>query len=186
MLSAEEQGHLRELIDREKIRDCLQRYCMGVDRCDEAMLRSSYWPDAHDVHGDFDGTGEEFIEWVLPRLRHLVRTQHFMGNPLIRIDGAFANVETYMRNWHTLRRKDGSEYDLIHGGRYLDRFERRGEEWRVIDRLVMFDFVLEFPETVDLRRGFLGNANIPVSGRAPDDALYGFHGGLTVAGYLGR
>lgn len=185
MSDPQELSYLQELIDREKIKDCLQRYCNGVDRCDEAMLRSSYWPDAHDVHGDFDGTADEFVEWVLPRLKELVRTQHFMGNPLIRIDGRFANVETYLRNWHTLKRPDGSEYDLIHGGRYLDRFEKRSDEWRVIDRLVMFDFVLENPETIKLSDGFLGNTNIPVSERAPSDALYNFHGGLAVTGYLG-
>jgi hypothetical protein len=179
MRDEENLAFVQELIDREKIRDCLQRYCIGVDRCDEEMLRSSYWPDAHDIHGDFDGTGEEFVAWVLPRLRNLVRTQHFMGNSLIRIDGNFANVETYIRN------EDGHEYDLIHGGRYLDRFEKRGREWRVIDRLVMFDFVLENPTTTQFAEGFLGNENIPVGVRHPDDPQNGFHGGLSVGGYLG-
>lgn len=185
MLNEDEVRYLRELIDREKIRDCLQRYCVGIDRCDEEMLRSTYWPDAHDVHGDFDGSGDEFVEWVLPRLKDLVRTQHFIGNSLIRLEGNFANVETYLRNWHTLRAPDGHEHDLIHGGRYLDRMEKRGEEWRIIDRLVMFDFVLENPTTAQFAEGCLGNTNIPVSVRHPDDAQYRFHGGFSVGGYLG-
>jgi hypothetical protein len=184
MLSSENHAYLEELMDREKIRDCQQRYCNGIDRCDVEMLRSSYWPDAHDVHGDFDGTGEEFIEWVIPRLKQLVCTQHFMGNSLIRIEGSFARVETYTRNWHTLRNAAGDLYDIIHGGRYLDKMEKRGSEWRIIDRLVMFDFVLENPKTVDIAHGFLGNINIPVSTRYPEDALYKFLGGLTVSGCL--
>ena len=47
---------LAELADREAIRDCLHRYCRGVDRCDEDMLRSAYWEDAHDDHVVFAGT----------------------------------------------------------------------------------------------------------------------------------
>ena len=186
MLGQEEVAYLRELIDREKIRDCLQRYCVGADRCDVEMLSSTYWPDAHDIHGDFDGSGEDFIKWVIPGLKNLVCTQHFMGNSLIRIDGKFANVETYMRNWHTLQDENGQKSDLIHGGRYLDKFEKRNDEWRVIDRLVMFDFVLENPTTAEFADGCLGQKNIPVSTRFPDDAQYRFHGGFSVGGYLGK
>ena len=40
-------------MDREAIRDCIYRYCRGIDRADEAALRSSYWPDAEDRHGAY-------------------------------------------------------------------------------------------------------------------------------------
>src|SRR5579862_3908887 len=45
-----------ELADREAIRDCLYRYCRGVDRCDMELLRSAYWPGAMDTHTGFKGT----------------------------------------------------------------------------------------------------------------------------------
>ena len=41
---------LQSLLDREAIRDCLLRYCRGIDRCDEEALRSAYWEDATDCH----------------------------------------------------------------------------------------------------------------------------------------
>lgn len=41
------------LWDREMIRDCLYRYCRGIDRTDEAALRSAYWPDGTDDHGAY-------------------------------------------------------------------------------------------------------------------------------------
>jgi hypothetical protein len=181
-------AYIQELIDREKIRDCLARYSTGIDRCDPEMLMSSYWPDAHDEHGDFNGTAEEFVEWVIPQLRRLVCTQHFMGHSLIRIDGNTARVQTYTQNWHTVRNFNGRSHDLIHGGRYLDKFEKRGTEWRVSDRLVMHDWILEQPTTVDISRqnpGLLGQDQVALSARKPDDALYTFLGGLPTGGYLG-
>ena len=47
-----------ELADREAIRDCLYRYCRGVDRCDEQMLRSAYWEDAYDDHSGRAARGD--------------------------------------------------------------------------------------------------------------------------------
>ena len=57
-----------EMADREAIRDCLFRYCRGIDRMDAETLRSAYWPGAMDYHTGFTGTVEQFIEWALPRL----------------------------------------------------------------------------------------------------------------------
>ena len=55
---------IAELVDREAIRDCIYRYCRGVDRADEAALRSAYWPDAIDQHGSYSGPVEGFFEWA--------------------------------------------------------------------------------------------------------------------------
>ena len=60
---------IQNLLDKEAIRDCLYRYCRGIDRADEAILRSAYWPDAHDRHGAYVGDVEGFFAQALPRLR---------------------------------------------------------------------------------------------------------------------
>jgi hypothetical protein len=39
-----------QLADREAIKHCVLRYCRGLDRLDEAMLREVYWPEAIDDH----------------------------------------------------------------------------------------------------------------------------------------
>ena len=46
----------QQLADREAIRDVAIRYCRGVDRLDVDVLKSAYWPDATDHHGDFVAT----------------------------------------------------------------------------------------------------------------------------------
>ena len=45
------QDSVQSLLDREAIRDCLYRYCRGIDRADEDARRSAEWPDVRDCHG---------------------------------------------------------------------------------------------------------------------------------------
>ena len=56
---------LNEVADREAIRECLYRYCRGVDRLDAEMVRSAYWPDVVDTHLGFTGNLEELPSSVL-------------------------------------------------------------------------------------------------------------------------
>jgi hypothetical protein len=36
---------LMKLMDKQEIHDVLMRYCRGIDRCDEELLRSVYHPE---------------------------------------------------------------------------------------------------------------------------------------------
>ncbi|MET0378059.1 MAG: nuclear transport factor 2 family protein [Spongiibacteraceae bacterium] len=44
---------INEVIAHIEIRQALVRYCRGVDRSDEAMIRSAFHEDAIDEHGAF-------------------------------------------------------------------------------------------------------------------------------------
>jgi hypothetical protein len=159
-----------ELADREAIRDCLYRYSRGVDRCDEEMLRSAYWPDACDDHLSFKGDREEFIAWSLPMLRGMDQSMHLIGNILIRLDGASADVESYYYGFHRLQHEGGAR-DTIGSGRYLDRFERRGGEWRIARRLVVVDWFRDYPDSADWQTGPFGMP-VPPGARKPEDPSY--------------
>jgi hypothetical protein len=163
-----------ELVDREAIRDCLARYCRGVDRFDADMLRSVYWPEAIDDHGIFEGTVEEFIAWSEPQLRAAGQFVHMIGNSLIRIEGSTAKVETYF--WAVLTNPGGSGRDLLHAGRYMDQFERRGDEWRIAARLVAIDWYQEQAGTADWSQGPFGRPDMTTGRLAPDDQSYGWLG----------
>jgi hypothetical protein len=160
-----------EMVDREAIRDCLYRYCRGVDRCDEDMLRSAYWEDAVDDHCLFAGRREELIAWVMPLLRAREATQHTLSNPLIRVHGDHADVESYFQGYHVLREGEALRATL-QGGRYLDRMEKRDDEWRIARRKVVIDWFREYDHAGDWRAGPLGNAQIEPGGRFPDDYSY--------------
>lgn len=178
---------IQELIDREMIRDVLHRYAVGVDRCDEVILRSTYWPDARDHHSDFIGSGEEFVRKFIPQLRaQFVKTQHFLGSSLIRIESSTAaSVETYTHNWHTVKSAAGYQHDILQGARYLDKFEKRGEEWRINDRVVCTDWIMENPRTVDFSGGVLGQSGHVTGARYPEDPQYRHLGGFSPGGVFG-
>jgi hypothetical protein len=162
-----------ELADREAIRDCLYRYARGVDRCDEEMLRSAYWPDAVDDHLEFSGTREEFIAYALPGLRRMDGRQHIIANSLIRLDGARADAESYFYGFQRVRGPDGEPRDYVGAGRYLDRFERREDEWRIAGRIVVVDWFREYDDSADWSKGFAGIAIEP-GGQHPDDKSYSY------------
>jgi hypothetical protein len=161
---------LGELADREAIRDCLYRYSRGADRCDEEMLRSAYWADAFDDHAIFSGSREELIAWVIPTLRAMDQTMHMISNILIRLDGDHADVESYFYGYHRI--PDGRSFrDAVSSGRYVDRFERRDAEWRILRRQVVVDWFREYPDSGDWEKGPHGQRVKP-GGRYPTDISY--------------
>ncbi len=159
-----------ELADREAIRDCLYRYSRAVDRCDEDMLRGVYWEDALDDHVLFSGDREELIAWVMPTLKAMVQSQHSISNILMRIEGSRADVESYYYGYHRLGNGQGF-MDSIQSGRYLDCFERRDDEWRILRRKVVVDWFRDYIEAADWEVGPLGQ-KIPFGGRYPEDDSY--------------
>ena len=160
-----------ELADREAIRNCLIRYCRGADRGDEELLRSAYWPGAIDDHVMFVGTAEEFIPFALRSPETMDQTAHLIGNILIEMDGnAAANTETYLQAFHRLK-GDSAPRDVIVGGRYVDRFEKREDEWRIASRVVIIDWFREYPDSGDWSGKPLGMDTKP-GARKPDDRSY--------------
>jgi len=160
-----------EMVDREAIRDCLYRYSRGVDRCDEDMLRSVYWEDAQDDHCLFVGQREDLIAWVLPLLRGMASSQHTIGNIFIRLHGDHADVETYYHGHH--RVNEGTKFvDSVQAGRYVDRFEKRDDEWRIAKRKVIVDWFREYVDSGDWEKGPAGNPQIKPGGRHPTHYSY--------------
>ncbi|MGW1420936.1 nuclear transport factor 2 family protein [Bradyrhizobium manausense] len=165
------EARLTELLDREAIRDCIYRYCRGVDRADEATLRSSYWPDATDRHGIYSGPVEGFFLWARDVFTSGARNIHHVGNILIEFAGPTrAAVESYFQALQRGPAKDGVVRQFFIAGRYCDLFEKRGTEWRVARRIVAFDWVEEQvppTESEEVRFG----PRMPIGAPLPDDPI---------------
>lgn len=127
--------------------DLVYKLARGIDRCDRDILLSVFHPDATDDHGQFKGTAVEFVDWVLPVVATMERTQHFIGNVLIDVDGNEAWGESYFIANHDMNGPDGSPIRYVVSGRYLDRFERRNGEWRIAHRGCVFDWNATHPKT---------------------------------------
>lgn len=163
-----------EMADREAIRDCLFRYCRGIDRMDPELLATAYWPGAMDYHTGFTGTVEQFIEWALPRLAAMEQGMHMIGNIFIRIDhengGDTAKVESYL--WSVSVLPGDNAQKVITCGRYNDRFEKRDDEWRIAERWVVHDWFEQSPNIGDWGTGPFGMEGLLRGANKPDDQSY--------------
>lgn len=160
-----------ELADREAIRDCLTRYARAIDRVDEEELDGVFWEDATDDHIIFSGGMTEFKAFFLPLLRQLDQSVHLVGNCLIEISGAQAHAETYFFSFIRVPQDVGGPKDSFAGGRYLDRMQRRGDEWRIAERTVVVDWFRDMPDSADWSKGYMGSPATP-GGRKPTDVSY--------------
>jgi hypothetical protein len=129
------------LVAQQDIRDVYYRYCRGIDRRQYELVRSCYHPDAMDNHGDYVGGVDGFIDYIQANLPRFVRTMHFLGNILIEVDGTEARGEAYTLALHHLRASGSKpERDFVVALRYVDDFELRHGEWRIANRVCVFEW----------------------------------------------
>jgi SnoaL-like domain len=169
-----------ECADREAIRHCLYRFCRGVDRVDETLIRGAFWPNATAEYGNFDATSaDDFISKSLAVLRTLEMASHDLGNILIDIRGDVACVESYVRAIQRIPKPTAGTYDYVSASRYLDQMERRHDEWRIKHRTIVRDWFREFPDSFHWEEGTFPKAAgygkqrpLTVGQRKPDDVSY--------------
>lgn len=129
---------LQRLIDRQEILDCIHRYARALDRHDDELLRSVFHEDALDNHGPWVGSREEFVQWANHECHHeLDAHMHHITTHHCEIEGSVAHTESYVLFVH--RHRDGKTV-LVGGGRYIDRLEKRQDEWRIAVRRLVMDY----------------------------------------------
>jgi ketosteroid isomerase-like protein len=132
MTSADTSARLQNLLDRQDIHDALMRYCRGVDRCDEALMQSAYHEDAV----AFAINAWDFVEHFIPDNKAATTfTMHSIANLDIDVVGDKAYSEAYFVTY-VGREEDGQEFVDAFCGRYVDRWERRNDDWKIIHREV--------------------------------------------------
>jgi hypothetical protein len=134
------------MTDRDEIQEILCRYCRAIDRLDEDLLDDCFHPDATHDHG-YQGPSSEFRKFALAILRPLVATHHQLGNVSIDIAGDTAFTECYFTAFHRLAPGVESIFgtlpdggDVVIAGRYIDRFEKRDDAWRIAHRIGVHDW----------------------------------------------
>lgn len=164
---------VRELVDREAIRTLIHAYCNAADRHDHEKMRSLYHPDAIDDHGHMSsGPAMDFIE-KLPEIQAPMEILHHNVTTInLAIEGDRAEGEVYVLALHRVRADDGP-FDVLIGGRYFDRYEKRDGQWKFAHRAIVADWAnIHSPSIIDLAHPFLEGAYIGKPGVA--DPSYAF------------
>lgn len=157
------------LWSEREIRAVLQRYCRGLDRLDEELIKSAYHEDAQDDRGVIRGNAHDFVKQIVPLLRDTYSgTLHTLHGSTVEVDGDTAGVESYCTAHH-YRENDGVKRVEQFAGRYVDRFERRDGVWRIARRVVLNDFSLVHEAPLDPAEA---QAGFNPGRRDADDASY--------------
>ena len=146
---------LRNLLERDRIRDCIARLARGEDRRDAKIISACYWPDSITDYGIFSGTFAEYLAWVVPGMPAIPVAQHMLGQSIIELKGEVALAETYVTSYHRVN-MGTEERDTVVGGRYLDRLEKRGGDWRIAQRTMLYDWFQDFGVSADWSKGVMG------------------------------
>jgi hypothetical protein len=150
---------LDELLDKQAIYELLCAYANAADRHDHVKMRALYHKDAIDEHGHFaKGPAMEFID-KLPQIQAPMEILHHNVTTVnLKLDGARAEGEVYIIAFHKV--KDGAQsYDVLIGGRYFDKYEKRDGVWKFKHRSIVADWAYPAtPSKVNLEHPFLAGA----------------------------
>lgn len=139
------------MADREEIRDVIYHYVHAVDRRRWDIMERVFHEDAVFKFGPVAGNWRDFVEQARAIIDPTLSTHHQLGNCLIAFDesGEAADTETYMTAMHIIPPgypvpdvfpDRGENYSAVIAGRYVDRFEKRDGEWRIIHRTGLYDW----------------------------------------------
>ena len=140
-----------------------------MDRFDRELFLSAFHPDAMIAVGEFVGGPKALYDWAsVMHAQGQSATHHNLLNHSVEIDGDLAHCETY----YLFVGRNRDETNWVAGGRYLDRLERRNENWKIAFRTNAIEWSglvttinLPFAEVPDLHLNGLAS-------RSKDDPSY--------------
>ena len=164
---------LRRLQGIDEIRTRVHHCARALDRLDAGLLRRQFWDDAQIDYGSiYRGSIAGFVDIAIAFQSRMRDTQHLVGNVTVTIDGDRAASESYVHAQHVIE-EAGDLKQLVVGGRYLDRFERRNGEWRISYRTEVIDWGRMVPIA---ERWFEHSNELPKGLRSAEDLSYRYVG----------
>lgn len=152
--------HLQHVIDKDAVREVMLTYCRALDRLDEELLRSVFWPDSTHNMGfvgpsndpslpNAPGAPGDFCHYAIEVLNTHHKTHHFLANVLVEVEGDEAFTEAYFTAYHRMKAAGtpgaaanawDTEMDFWVAGRYMDRMEKRDNVWKITHRSGLTDW----------------------------------------------
>ena len=145
------EAQMQQMLDEFQLGKLVHGYCRAVDRGELDEVRRLYHHDAQDSHGAFSTGGTDDFLGALAAARPYIRSmQHNVTTVNFAVDGDRAEGEVYTIATHTFSVGD-RDVDVIVGGRYLDRYEKRDDTWKILERTIVTDWAhVNDPSTVDV------------------------------------
>jgi len=151
-VASDREARLDALLDRQEIADCISSMSRGTDRCDRDLFLSAFHDDAVMSAGPFVGGPAELYDWSYKLQKDAYRsTYHGLLNQRFDIDGDTAHAETYY-----LFVGSTEDTNIVAGGRYVDRFERREGRWAIAMRSTFVEWTSAVP-AMDSPLGDIGD-----------------------------
>lgn len=122
------------VVAEHEIRKLLLTCCRGIDRGDANMVMACFHEDARVDYGYFAGPASILVASA-PRNP----STHYLANCLVDVVDRTATSESYILACQVVD-PDGVPHTRVRSARYLDRFERRDGEWRIVSRVLIDDW----------------------------------------------
>lgn len=141
-MSPERDDALQRLVDESDLRALAATYMRGLDRLDATLLRSVFADDATAHYGAFRGGPDEMVAMAMHALGAYQATQHQLGQINLRVGDDTASGEVYFQAFHQ-HATEG--FDRFICGRYVDRYSRTPDGWRISHRTEVVDWTRTEP-----------------------------------------
>jgi hypothetical protein len=140
-----DERRLQLLLDKQDIYELMCRYTRGVDRFDKDLVQSCFWPEATAIFplsldAVYDGPYSDYLDIDVESWKPYTSQQHYLANHLVEIDGDRALGETYQYSFYWKVPGDDPTLNSQNSGRYIDHYERRDGQWRIIHREFIRNF----------------------------------------------
>jgi hypothetical protein len=130
-MTMDRQARIDAMLDKQDIYECLVRISRGSDRGDKQLFLSAFHDDAVVAAGPFVGGPSELYDWSAElQVKNYTATFHKLHQQSCDLDGDTAHAEAYYLYVACM----ATGINLIAGGRYIDRFEKRGGVWGLVTR----------------------------------------------------
>ncbi len=120
---------LQRLIDKDEIRELMARYCFALDACRFDEVASLFADDGEwaTSYGAARGRAEieALLTSVVPKPGEGPQRKHYITNTVITLAGDTAST---LSDYLVVRESDAGLLPVM-GGRYKDRFVKRGGSW---------------------------------------------------------
>ena len=143
-MDAEENSQLSKLVDREKIREALHRYCFAVDRgtLEQVMALFDDNCDLELVPGKRYHGRDAVEKWYGVYMSNRMGVlRHLIHNQVIELNGNEAGSKSYFDAVGDLKGES-----IVVAGYYEDRLRKNHGEWKFAEKIIRLDFLVPLHE----------------------------------------